>query len=171
MMYMQTIFSNFAEQKRKINGKKNEVQMNQGTKTTTIQLIKYGIVGVSNSLITLIVIWLCNEVLDMKLMLADTIGYIAGLINSFIWNKQWVFKSHNHRIYYEIVTFAVGFLICFGLQFVTVIIFRNPMKSLDISMLGISSATVGEYLAVGIGMVVYTLANYIYNRSITFKKR
>lgn len=74
--------------------------MKQNTKTTAVQLIKYGLVGVSNSLITLIVIFVCNELLGMKLMLADVIGYITGVVNSFIWNKTWVFKSHNHRLRY-----------------------------------------------------------------------
>ena len=40
-------------------------------KITSIQLLKYGLVGISNSLITLIVIFLCNEIIGLKLMLAD----------------------------------------------------------------------------------------------------
>ena len=144
--------------------------MKQNTKTTAVQLIKYGLVGVSNSLITLIVIFVCNELLGMKLMLADVIGYIAGVVNSFIWNKTWVFKSHNHRLRYEMTLFAVGFLLCFGLQFLTVLVLRNPMKALEISFFGISSDVVGEYAAVCIGMVVYTLSNFIFNRCLTFRK-
>ena len=144
--------------------------MKQNTKTTAVQLIKYGLVGVSNSLITLIVIFVCNELLGMKLMLADVIGYIAGVVNSFIWNKTGVFKSHNHRLRYEMTLFAVGFLLCFGLQFLTVLVLRNPMKALEISFFGISSDVVGEYAAVCIGMVVYTLSNFIFNRCLTFRK-
>ena len=144
--------------------------MKQNTKTTAVQLIKYGLVGVSNSLITLIVIFVCNELLGMKLMLADVIGYIAGVVNSFIWNKTWVCKSHNHRLRYEMTLFAVGFLLCFGLQFLTVLVLRNPMKALEISLFGISSDVVGEYAAVCIGMVVYTLSNFIFNRCLTFRK-
>ena len=48
--------------------------MKQKTKTTAVQLVKYGLVGVSNSLITLVVIFVCNELLGLKLMLADVIG-------------------------------------------------------------------------------------------------
>lgn len=142
----------------------------KATKATTIQLIKYGLVGVSNSLITLIVIFVCNDLIGMKLMLADVIGYVAGLINSFIWNKNWVFKSHNRRLRNEMMLFFVGFLVCFGLQFLTVLLLRNPMKALDISLLGISPDAIGEYAAVCLGMVVYTLSNFVYNRCITFRK-
>lgn len=137
---------------------------------TAVQLVKYGLVGVSNSLITLLVIFVCNELIGLKLMLADVIGYIAGLINSFIWNKTWVFKSHNHRLGYEMALFIAGFLICFGLQFVTVLLLRDPMKSLGISVLGIPSDTLGEYIAVCVGMVVYTLCNFLFNRCLTFRQ-
>ncbi len=143
--------------------------MKEKTKNTSIQFIKYGLVGVSNSLITLAVIFLCNEVLGLKLMLADVIGYVAGLINSFIWNKNWVFKAHNRKLKVEMSLFVIGFLLCFGLQFITVVALRNPMKALDISILSFSSDTIGEYLAVCIGMVVYTVSNFIYNRCVTFK--
>lgn len=145
------------------------MKINQKTKTTTIQLVKYGLVGVSNSLITLIVIFVCNEILGMKLMLADVIGYIAGLINSFVWNKNWVFKSHNHRLRYELTMFVVGFLLCFGLQFLTVWLLRDPMKALNLALFGLEPDMVGEYIAVCLGMVVYTLCNFIYNRCITFR--
>ena len=58
-------------------------------RTTMVQLIKYGIVGVSNSLITLIVIFLFNSVLNLSLLLADVVGYVAGVINSLC-NKSGV---------------------------------------------------------------------------------
>ena len=143
--------------------------MKENTKNTSIQFIKYGLVGVGNSLITLFLIFLCNEVFGMKLMLADVIGYVAGLINSFIWNKNWVFKSHNRKLRTEMALFCIGFLLCFGLQFVSVIILRNPMKALDLSVFSLSPDMIGEYLAVCLGMVVYTVCNFIYNRCITFK--
>ena len=146
------------------------MKVNKKAKTATIQLVKYGLVGVSNSLITLIVIFICNDILGMKLMLADVLGYVAGLINSFVWNKNWVFKSHNHRLRNEMMLFFVGFLVCFGLQFLTVILLRNPMKGLGISMLDIPSDVIGEYVAVCLGMVVYTLSNFVYNRCVTFRK-
>lgn len=143
--------------------------MKKQTKNAAIQFIKYGLVGVMNSLITLIVIFVCNDLIGLKLMLADVIGYIAGLINSFVFNKNWVFKSHDKNLKIELSLFAIGFLVCFGLQFLTVLWLRNPMKALDISFLNFNPDTVGEYIAVCAGMVVYTVSNFIYNRCITFK--
>ena len=143
--------------------------MKKQAKKTSIQLIKYGIVGISNSLLTLIVIFICNDLLHMKLMLADVLGYIVGLINSFIWNKNWVFKSHNRKVKHEIILFLTGFGICFGLQFITVWALISFTGIKEIFMFGLSAPNLGEYISVCIGMGVYTVCNYIYNRFITFK--
>lgn len=138
-------------------------------KKTSIQLIKYGLVGVSNSLITLAVIYVFNAIIGINILVADVIGYVAGIINSFVWNKQWVFKSHNHRIKREIGLFFFGFLICFALQWLAlwVLVTFTPIR--DISAFGIKVPEFGDYLAVCFGMVIYTLSNYLYNRFITFK--
>ena len=136
-------------------------------RTTMVQLIKYGIVGVSNSLITLIVIFLFNSVLNLSLLLADVVGYVAGVINSFIWNKQWVFKTHDTKLVKEMSLFVTGFLI---ITQPTIAIAETSLGS-DFSAFGMSAKEVGEYAAVIIGMVVYTLSNYIFNRFVTFKAK
>lgn len=143
--------------------------MKKQTKTTSIQIIKYGIVGISNSLLTLIVIFICNDILHLKLMLADVLGYIAGLINSFVWNKKWVFKSQNKKVKQEIILFLTGFGLCFGLQFLTVWAIINFTHVKNISLFGLAAPNLGEYIAVCIGMIVYTISNYLYNRFITFR--
>ena len=55
---------------------------------TVRQAIKYGIVGVSNTLITALVIWVMMKGLHCSDVLSNVVGYIAGVVNSFIWNKQ-----------------------------------------------------------------------------------
>ena len=66
-------------------------------KTTTVQLLKYGVIGASNTLITLVVFYVLNTLLGAAYGLANTIGYILGLINSFVWNRNWVFKTKVNR--------------------------------------------------------------------------
>ena len=149
----------------------------QEIRITVVQLIKYGIVGVSNSLITLAVIFVFNSLLNFSLLIADVLGYVAGVINSFIWNKQWVFKTHDTKLAKEMGLFVTGFLICFALQFITLLIITKPTIAIaeaslgsDFAVIGMDAKEIGEYAAVIIGMVVYTLSNYIFNRFVTFKK-
>ena len=139
-------------------------------KRTTIQLIKYGIIGVSNTLITLVAFYLLNTIAGLSENFANAVGYILGVINSFIWNRNWVFKTKNNWEK-EALLFGVGFLICFGMQFAlfNYLLAHTGIKDLEISWMPMKNT--GENVAMGISMVVYTLANYCYNRFITFKSK
>ena len=57
------------------------------------QFIKYCIVGVMNTAITLGVIFLCKSVCGINPYVSNAIGYICGLINSFLWKKQWELRA------------------------------------------------------------------------------
>lgn len=136
-------------------------------KRTFIQLVKYGIIGVSNTLITLIVFYIVNTWLGMGYAIANTLGYILGLINSFVWNRTWVFRSGGN-LWREAGLFTLGFFICFGLQMgVSYWLLSTPLHDIELSWLPMKNT--GENIIMCLSMVVYTLANYAYNRFVTFK--
>lgn len=126
-------------------------------KKTLWQLIRFGIVGVINTLITLAVIYLLQEVLDVKYTTANLAGYVTGVINSFFWSKLWVFKKLNSNFIREAVLFLISFGVCYGIQFVSLLVLVELLHIPDL-------------WAQLLGMVVYTLCNFIMNRCITFKK-
>ncbi|MCH5216220.1 MAG: GtrA family protein [Muribaculaceae bacterium] len=138
-------------------------------KKTSIQLIKYGLVGVSNTAVTFIVFVLLNSILCVNFYISNVLGYIAGVINSFIWNKKWVFKSVSDRVKREMLLFIVGFAICYLLQMALLWILMNYTSLQYIQISGYEKWQLGDTLITVIGMVFYTLLNYIYNRFITFK--
>ena len=49
-----------------------------GTKTTVIQLLKYGVIGASNTLITLIAFYLLNTTAGLSENFANVTGYILS---------------------------------------------------------------------------------------------
>lgn len=58
------------------------------------QLIKFSMVGILNTLITFITYaFLVHYHIDI--VIANSTGYILGMINSFFFNNFWVFKSKN----------------------------------------------------------------------------
>ena len=67
--------------------------MGNEAKKTFVQLLKYGVIGVSNTLITLVVFYVINTLMGLDYAVANTLGYILGLINSFVWNRTWVFRT------------------------------------------------------------------------------
>ena len=115
---------------------------------TVKQAIKYGIVGVSNTVITAVVIWIM-----MKLFGCSD---VAGVLNSFIWNKQWTFRSSAGWIG-SAVRFGVVFGVCYLLQLGLLVYVLNSYLSID------------PYYNQLIAMAFYTVINFIMNKFYTFK--
>ena len=63
---------------------------------TAVQLLKYGVIGVMNTVITLVTFYVLNTKAEVSYGISNVVGYILGVINSFIWNRKWVFKTHNN---------------------------------------------------------------------------
>lgn len=134
----------------------------------SLQFVKYCIVGVLNTLVTLGVIYLCKSLLGWNLYVCNALGYICGVVNSFVCNRQWVFHSHGHYGR-EAIKFIVGFLLCYGLQLLVVWMLTSAYGQYDFRILSIILSGYG--IATLIGNVVYTLANFVYNRMVTFNAR
>ena len=58
------------------------------------KLLKFGLVGIFNTLITIISFWILLK-FGMNYLIANTIAYLIGVANSYYWNKNWVFKPNN----------------------------------------------------------------------------
>ncbi len=126
-------------------------------KKTFWQLVRFGIVGIMNTLITLIIIYILQEICFVDYKIANAIGYIAGVINSFFWNKLWVFKKLNSNFIPEIALFLISFGTCYGVQFIALLILVEGLQ-------------IPDMWAQLLGMVIYTLCNFTLNKFITFKK-
>jgi len=59
-----------------------------------VQLVKFGIVGVSNTLITLAVYTVLLKVLGVWYLAASAIGFALGAVNGFLLNRRWTFRGH-----------------------------------------------------------------------------
>ena len=135
---------------------------------TLIQFTKYAMVGVMNTLVTLILIFIFKTLFGVNEYVSNAIGYVGGLINSFIWNKTWVFQS-KRGVGREAIKFIAGFLICYGLQLLAVWVL-NEHSFLGDVLIDFGFYTVSGYaIATLIGMALYTLLNFIYNRLVTFR--
>jgi len=59
-----------------------------------VQFVKFGIVGVSNTLLTLAVYTVLLRVLGVWYLAASAIGFIVGAVNGFLLNRRWTFREH-----------------------------------------------------------------------------
>lgn len=137
-------------------------------KKTVAQFVKYACVGVMNTLLTLLVILFCKDWLNINEWVSNAIGYVAGFINSFVWNKHWVFRSHR-GIFREMSAFCIGFLVCYAIQFAVTWLLakQTPLNGMEIDIWGFVLSGYG--IATIIGMITYTIANFLYNKFFTFK--
>ncbi|MEI8084630.1 MAG: GtrA family protein [Paludibacter sp.] len=125
-------------------------------KEAIIQFAKFGIVGISNTLLTAITIWILLKQLHFSDYLSNMIGYAIGVINSFVWNRKWTFESKtkvSDTIYKFIGIFGVCYLIQLGNLYL-LLHFTN----------------IDAYLSQLLSIVVYTILNFGLNKSYTFKR-
>ena len=124
-------------------------------KKTIRQAFKYGLVGISNTLITMFVIWLMLKQFGFSDVLSNVTGYAAGVINSFFFNKLWTFKSRDSW-FGSALRFAVVFGICYLLQLGMLFCLK-------------ANLSIDPYYNHLIAMVFYTAINFLMNKYITFK--
>jgi len=132
------------------------------------KFFKYCIVGAMNTGITMVMIFLCKSMLGFNPYVSNIIGYVCGLINSFLWNKRWVFKSYNGYTR-EAMHFCAGFAVCYLFQLCVIwFIMHYQLGDAEYDIIGIHISRYG--IATLAGAVVYTVCNFLYNRIITFRK-
>ena len=149
--------------------------------TFIVQLLKYGVVGVMNTLITALAIWLMmrfvfgivgdQEASSFALSISNTVGYVLGLLNSFLWNRSWTFKS-NRKWATDLWRFTIAFLLCFIPQLILVNLLNTyvNLSSLQFSLFGKEFIISFAYICQLIGIVFYTILNFLLNKYFTFKK-
>jgi putative flippase GtrA len=59
-----------------------------------VQFVKFGIVGVSNTLLTFVVYTVLLKVFGVWYVAASGIGFAAGAVNGFLLNRRWTFREH-----------------------------------------------------------------------------
>ena len=59
-----------------------------------LQFVKFGIVGVSNTLLTFAVYTVLLKGFDVWYLAASAIGFVAGATNGFLLNRRWTFRGH-----------------------------------------------------------------------------
>lgn len=120
-----------------------------------LQFVKFGIVGVSNTLISFAVYTLLLKAFGVWYVAASGIGFAVGAVNGFLWNRAWTFRGHVGDALTPVRWFTVqscGLLVNLGLVYLFV-------DGFGLGKLTGQAATV----------VVVTVLTFFANRAWTFK--
>ena len=123
-----------------------------------IQFVKFGIVGLSNTLISYVV-YVAGVRFGMHYLLASILGFVIRVLNSFYWNNKYVFgqgKEERNLLKTLLKTFmAYAF---------TGLVLANILLYIWVDILGIS-----EYLGPLINLVVTVPLNFVINKLWAFR--
>ena len=123
-----------------------------------IQFIKFAVIGVSNTLVSLIVYYIFVFIDPALYIVGNTVGYAAGVLNSYFWNERFVFdrkgQSHLKGIFKMYLSSIFIYLLNTGMLFVLV------------HFIGIS-----EKIAPLIVACVLLPCNFLINKFFTFRQR
>ena len=136
-------------------------------KKTFIQFIKFGIVGVSNTLVSYLLNLLCLFLLDKydvayDYVIANTVAFVLSVLWSFYWNERFVFTEKQDSYQSNRLVRLRKMCLSYGC---TGIILNNVLSFLWISVLGIS-----KVIAPLINSAVGVPINYVLNKKWTFEE-
>lgn len=121
------------------------------------KVIKFGLVGVLNTLINWIIFAVLNFV-GVYYIIANVIAYVIATINSYIWNSRWVFKYKGEDKKETTTKFIL--LNLAGLALNTMILY------LLVDLIGLN-----KLIALVITTVIVMVINYIVNKIWVFKEK
>lgn len=115
--------------------------------TPSSQLIRFALVGVSNTALSLAVIWCALMLLGLPDVVANAVGYVAGFACSFVLNRNWTF-GHRGSISLGLVRVALTYAVAYCANFAV----------LTVVLAHFGTGAVWTQLP---GMVVYTVVCYL----------
>jgi putative flippase GtrA len=120
-----------------------------------LQFVKFGIVGVSNTLIFFAVYTLLLKVFGVWYVAASGIGFAVGAVNGFLWNRAWTFRGHVGDALTPVRWFVVqssGLLLNLGLLYLLV-----------------DGVGLDELFGQAVTIAIVTVITFLVNRAWTFR--
>lgn len=93
-----------------------------------LKIIKFGLAGTVGIFIDFGITWLCKEKLRWNKYLSNVIGFSLAVVNNYILNRIWTFKSTNPRWEAEFGRFVLLSLIGLGLNNLFLYLFHQKLK-------------------------------------------
>ena len=133
--------------------------MSGGVKQSFIQFLKFGIVGLSNTVISYLIysslVYFC-----IHYIIASIIAFIISVLNSFFWNNKYVFKKQSDQKRNVMLSLIKTYI---SYAFSGLII-QNILLFILIDIIHIS-----KYIAPLLGLTVTVPLNFILNKLWAFK--
>ena len=128
--------------------------------TVMWQFIKFGIVGVSNTLISLAIYYIFVFISKDLYLWGHVVGWVVSVFNAFYWNNKYVFRSEKtgfrsvlNRLFKTYLTYGATFLLTTVLLYLEVDVWH-----------------MSEFIAPLINLLISIPLNFLLNKFWAFKK-
>lgn len=125
------------------------------------ELIKFLMVGVLNTIIGASVMFVAYNFLGLNYWISTSLNYIVAGTFSFFANKKFTFKSEG-KTFQKIILFIITLIFCY---FVAFYLSKKITFFIDIS-----NKKLKENISMLLGMVIYTVLNFILQKKIVFRE-
>lgn len=140
------------------------ISLNDCSIVTAVQFIKFGVVGVSNTIISYvlnvaIIIFLRPYCFSWDYVVANTIAFFLSVLWSFYWNNRYVFSDSNEQR--STIHSLIKTYIAYS--------FTGVLLSNILSYVWINVFEISKYVAPLINLLICVPLNYIINKYWAFK--
>lgn len=122
------------------------------------QFIKFGIVGLSNTFISMLIYYICIF-LGLHYILANTIAFVISVLNAYYWNSKCVFKRENTENRSSFIS-VVKVFIAYGSTFIL---------STLLLYVWVDCLNISKMIAPLINLVITIPINFLLNKMWAFK--
>lgn len=134
------------------------IQKNE-LKKTIVQFLKFGMVGVSNTAVSMGIYYLFLWIDSDLYMLGSIVGTILSIANAFFWNDRFVFNSKNKQSTNVLVRLGKTYISYGGTSILT-----NVLLFLEVSVFAVNKT-----VAPIINLIITIPLNFLINKFWTFR--
>lgn len=135
--------------------------MNKIKKWLDIRFLKFMVVGVINTVVGTAVMFVMYNVFHQSYWISSASNYVVGSILSYFLNKYFTFESKKKSLS-QVLKFVLNISLCYLVAY-------GIAKPAVTWMLQGQQGALRDNLAMVVGMVLFTLLNYIGQRAYVFK--
>jgi dolichol-phosphate mannosyltransferase len=115
-----------------------------------LQLVKFGVVGVSGYAVNLAVFAVLVKTLDVHYIPAAILAFCVAVTNNFIWNRQWTFRATKGHAGFQAARFLTVSVVALGINLIALELLVSTAEMPEVA---------SQALAVAIAMPFNFLGN------------